>query len=130
LAGSNIRPRVLVLDDEPMVGDLLSRVLGDEMEVTVEQDAPRGLARLLAPEAERFDLVLCDLAMPVLNGPQLHGRLEAERPELASRLIFITGGAFDEDMEDFLDETPNEVIHKPFTADELRRAVRQALARG
>lgn len=123
------RPHVLVLDDEPMVGELLSRVLADEMEVTVEQSAPRGLERLLADDAGRFDVVLCDLAMPRLSGPQLYERLAKDRPALTSRLVFITGGVFDEDVEDFLDDVDNYVVQKPFTADELRRAVHTALSR-
>lgn len=118
-----------MLDDEPMVAELLGRVLGDEMEVTVEQSAPRGLERLLAPEADRFDLVLCDLAMPELSGPQLYERLARDRPQLTSRLVFITGGVHDEDTEEFLEAVDNDVVHKPFSADELRRAVRAALER-
>lgn len=119
------RPRLLVIDDEPVVGDLLGRVLGDQMDVVVEQRAPRGLERLL--NDEHFDLVLCDLSMPVISGPQLYDRVEAHDPAVAKRMVFITGGAFDEDLDEFLEETTNMVLHKPFTSDELRRTVNRAL---
>lgn len=120
------RPRLLVIDDEPVVGDLLGRVLGEDMEVVVEHEAPRGLERLL--EGESFDLVLCDLSMPVISGPQLFERVERHDPELARKMVFITGGSFDEDVDEFLEETTNTVLHKPFTSSELRRTVQNALA--
>ena len=120
------RPRLLVIDDEPVVGDLLGRVLGEDMEVVVEHEAPRGLERLL--KGESFDLVLCDLSMPVISGPQLFDRVERHDAELARKMVFITGGSFDEDVDEFLEETTNTVLHKPFTSSELRRTVQNALA--
>lgn len=119
------KPRVFVLDDEPMVGELLSRVLGDRMDVVTERHAPDGLAALLA--GDPFDLVLCDLAMPVMSGQDLFERLEDERPELARRMMFITGGAFDDEVVEFLDAVENPVLHKPFSSEELRTAVDGAL---
>jgi CheY-like chemotaxis protein len=115
---------ILVVDDEPLVGATIRRVLGGH-EVEVLTSGLEALRRLRGPE--RFDLVLCDLMMPELSGMDLHATLADEAPELARRMVFITGGAFTERARLFLEQVPNARVPKPFSPQELRDVVRAAL---
>ena len=76
---------------------------------------------------ETFDLILCDLMMPDMTGMDLHRELSGTAPEQASRMIFLTGGAFTATALQFLSETPKEHIEKPFHAANLRAIVQRYL---
>ncbi|MBL8918436.1 MAG: response regulator [Myxococcaceae bacterium] len=111
--------RVLIVDDEPLVGASLVRLLeGHEVEVVTTADA--ALSRLEAA-ASPPDLVLCDLMMPGRSGIDVYEQLAASRPELLDRVVMMTGGTFTARAESFLASTPCRVLQKPFGADELRR---------
>jgi CheY-like chemotaxis protein len=62
-----------------------------------------------------FDVVLCDLMMPGMTGMQLHDELLRVRPEIAERMVFMTGGAFTPEAREFLARVPNRCLEKPFT---------------
>ncbi|HET9599671.1 MAG TPA: PAS domain S-box protein [Anaeromyxobacteraceae bacterium] len=125
---SRRRGRVLVVDDEALVCRAVARTLAREHEVVEETDPVRALALLEA--GERVDLVLCDLMMPGLTGMELHESLARRRPDLASGMIFLTGGAFTDSARSFLERVPNRRVEKPFDADVLRRAVSEAMGAG
>lgn len=110
-------PRILVVDDEPLIGTTLRVLLSDQHEVVVENSASSAMARL--EEDDKFDAIVCDLMMPRVSGMDLHKWLKANRPELAKRIIFMTGGAFTEDADRFLEHTDITAIEKPFDAQEL-----------
>ncbi len=110
-------PRVLVIDDEVLVGRVVTRMLRGQADVEVCRDPHAGLARLL--DGDTFDLVLCDLMMPGLTGVELHRRLVDDAPDIAASMVFITGGAFTEDAAAFAAEHADRVIHKPFRAEQL-----------
>ncbi|MGC3998297.1 MAG: ATP-binding protein [Anaeromyxobacter sp.] len=90
-ARAPLRRRVLVIDDEPLVGRAVARALGAEHEVLALTSAREALRRLQA--GERWDLVLCDMLMPELTGPQLARLLEEAAPEVLPRLVFMTGAS-------------------------------------
>jgi signal transduction histidine kinase/CheY-like chemotaxis protein len=113
---------ILVVDDDPQVLRLLSRTLSLDGHRVVTADAVEG-ALELAADAD-FDLVLTDLRMPGESGLDLHARLVRERPELAERVVFFTGGAVGEEIRAELDRRGRPVLHKPFQEDELREVVR------
>jgi two-component system NtrC family sensor kinase len=113
---------VLIVDDEPLVRGSVVRLLRLENDV-VEAGSGYAAATILAAD-DRFDAILCDLIMPELSGMELHTRLAASRPDLASRMIFMTGGAFTERALAFLDAVPNERLEKPFDSVGLRELVR------
>ncbi|HET9553286.1 MAG TPA: ATP-binding protein [Anaeromyxobacteraceae bacterium] len=112
--------RVLVVDDEPLVGRAVMRVLSPPHQVTV---AANGAEALQALEAGRYDAILCDLMMPVMSGMELHARLAASDPAAAARMIFLTGGAFTDQAREFLERVPNARVEKPFEPVALREAV-------
>ena len=111
---------ILVIDDEPAVAKVILRFLGG-LRVSVETDARVALARLASGEV--FDVVLCDLMMPELTGADVYAAVHAANPRLASRIVFLTGGTFSRELTQFLDQVPNAVIDKPFTADQVRAAI-------
>lgn len=115
------RLRILVIDDEPVVLRTLIRILGREHQVETTTSAADALARLSA--GERFDVVLCDLVMPHISGVEFHRRLQERDPALAEQIIFLTGGAYSESTERFLDEIQNPRVEKPFDVDSIRSIV-------
>jgi PAS domain S-box-containing protein len=107
-----LRPaRILVVDDEPEVAQLLIEILQrDGHRVDRANSGREALSRLRYGEV---DLILCDLRMPDLDGPALYRELTAQRPELLSRIVFITGDTLGGDMTGFLTETGVRVLEKP-----------------
>jgi len=119
--------RLLVIDDEPYILEMLRQQLGDRHQVVV---ALGGLEAddILQRDAE-FDAVLCDVMMPDKSGIELYRGIEASHPDLAARFLFMTGGAFTPDSRMFLEARPKQRLDKPFTRDELDEALRRVLAR-
>jgi len=119
------RARVLVVDDEPLIGKSVARMLGRAHDVVAVSDPRQALARLLA--GERFDLVLCDLMMPDLNGMELIREVERRRPGATEPFVFITGGAFTAGAQEFLERSGRAHLQKPFEAEALEALLRQRL---
>jgi signal transduction histidine kinase/CheY-like chemotaxis protein len=119
------RARILIVDDEPLVGKVLRRTL-TEHDVTVVETGAAALARLSA--GERYDLVLCDLLMPGMTGMDVYRALAREHPSLARRVVFLTGGAFTSAARDFLDQEQVECVEKPFEVDALRAVIARRVA--
>jgi CheY-like chemotaxis protein len=119
------RGRILVVDDEEILLRSLKRTLGKDHDVVAVTAAKEALALCLG--GETFDLILCDLMMPEMTGVDLHGELSRVVPEQASRMIFLTGGAFTAKARLFLSEPPREHIDKPFDVANLRAIVRRFL---
>ncbi len=120
------RGRVLVVDDEPLIGKSVSRMLSREHDVVSSTDPRQALAQLLG--GERFDLVLCDVMMPGMNGVDFLRELERQRPGAGEVVVFITGGPFTAGAQDFLENSGHVHIQKPFEIDVLRDLLRQRLA--
>jgi len=121
------KKRLLVVDDEPLVGRAVKRVLAAQSEVHCTTSALEAL-ELLRDPGNQFDLILCDLMMPEMTGPEFRAELLAMRADLADRLIFITGGAFTPEMEQFLSQSACPHILKPFDVPTLRSIVADRLA--
>jgi CheY-like chemotaxis protein len=79
---------------------------------------------------ERFDVVFCDLMMPYLPGDELYARTRLLDPEFSERFVFISGGATDARIADFLAQVPNERVEKPFNVQNLRGIVRRFVNSG
>ena len=105
------RGRVLLVDDDALVGRAVARMLAPGHEVVTRTSARAALEVLAADRA--FDAVLCDLMMPEMSGMELHERLVELAPELARRTIFLTGGAFTPAAAEFLQRVPNLRLEKP-----------------
>lgn len=112
--------RVLVVDDEPMLARAVKRAL-DPFIVQVATDGEEALA-LLDSEPE-FDVILCDLMMPRVSGAELFRRISLQNPHLSKRFVFMTGGAFADWSQRFLDTVERPIIEKPFQPAQLRKCI-------
>jgi CheY-like chemotaxis protein len=111
------RLRVLLVDDEPTILRAYKRALGGH-DVALASDGTEALAAI--HQRSDFDLVLCDITMPAMNGMQLFEHVRRESPALAARFVFATAGSTQRYVEDFLATVPNRVLEKPFEMRILR----------
>jgi len=115
------RARILVIDDERAVRDLISDALNIEgHEVFTAENGKEGLDLI---GQYRFDLVFCDLRMPEMDGQALYEEVQRDHPQVLKRIVFVTAQANSSDYGPFLRETGIPVIEKPFTLSQLRQAV-------
>jgi PAS domain S-box-containing protein len=115
------RTRLLVVDDEPLIGRTVARALADH-DVDYVADAREALSRLFCDGA-RYDAVICDLMMPEMSGMDLAQRLVDASHELSSRIVFLTGGAFTDRARAFVALTHAPVLQKPFERQHLKESV-------
>ncbi len=118
-------PRVLVIDDEPMIRALVTRMLSGRFHVTSVDGVRAALAAL--NESSDFDVILCDLMMPGESGMDFFGVLLRLYPDLVGRVAFITGGAVTPDTSKFLETASRPVLNKPFNAEALRAFAQQLI---
>jgi PAS domain S-box-containing protein len=112
------RRSALVVDDEADIADTIRELLEREgFEVTVASD---GAAALKAIDRDEFDIVLSDLRMPGVSGPEMYARLAEVRPQLLSRVAFVTGDTLGSAMDAFLRDSGRPVLEKPFTRAGVR----------
>ncbi|HXU61845.1 MAG TPA: response regulator [Polyangia bacterium] len=113
---------VLIVEDEPALGRVLERLLAPH-KVTAVARASDALARIRAGQA--FQLILCDLMMPEMTGMDFHQELAKTHPAVASRVVFMSGGAFTASARAFLESIPNRRLDKPIDTNRLRRLVEE-----
>ena len=104
---------------------MLDRVLGHRHDVTLARDGAEALAVITG--GRRFDLILCDLMMPKMNGMELFERVEQIAPEQASGFVFLCGGAVTQRASDFLDAHAGQRFDKPFQLHELEAMIAERL---
>lgn len=110
------RHKLLLIDDDRSLLRSLNRALSRTYEV-VSTHSPRKALTMIKKQS--FDVVLCDVMMPELGGLQFYQQTLATKPELASRIIFMTGGTFSLGEERQLAELPNVVLSKPIDMEQL-----------
>ncbi|MFL5344764.1 MAG: ATP-binding protein [Hyalangium sp.] len=120
------RGRILIVDDEHRFGATLQLLLGRAHEVAYTPSAREALSWI--HEGKPYDVILCDLMMAEVTGRQFHEALSQHSPELARRVIFMTGGAYTPTSLDFVAKLTNPVLNKPFKAEELERLVASLLS--
>jgi CheY-like chemotaxis protein len=78
-----------------------------------------------------YDLYLCDIRMPSMNGMEFYEYLRQAHPGLENRVIFVSGDTMSHEKKGFLSNKKNLFLSKPFTPEELKAVVRKAIkARG
>jgi two-component system response regulator ResD len=117
---------VLVVDDERSMRQLIRRMLEAENFHVEEAGDGETALRLIQARTEPFDLVLTDLSMPLVDGRQVSETLARYRPSVAVLCM-----SADPDAVPYIEfsDTPVRVMRKPFTADDLYHAVRDAITR-
>lgn len=117
--------RILLAEDDGAVRDFVRRALEmDGHDVVPVSDGGEALERALSPAA-RFDLLLSDIRMPVIDGLSLALQVGRERPDLP--ILLMTAYAEHRDRAYGLDALIKGVIQKPFTLEYIREQVREAL---
>jgi len=119
------RTRVLIVDNEPLIVRALSRLLKADHDVETAGGGHEALD--LIQHSGPFDLVLCDLAMPEMNGIELFQQTVQVAPDMGPRFIFVTGGAVADSFHAVLETLPNRILEKPVQPELLREVVGQLL---
>lgn len=113
--------RVLVIEDEPTVAQLIAEVLADEgHSVETTLDGRQGIARALAGQHQ---VLICDLRMPHMDGRSIYRELERAESPLQRHTLFITGDTLAPGTMRFLESTGMPYLAKPFRVEELKQAL-------
>jgi two-component system, NtrC family, sensor kinase len=117
--------KVLVIDDEPMIRSLVSKLLSSRYDVTSADGVRAALAHL--NQAADYQIILCDLMMPGESGMDFFAVVRRLYPDLVERIAFITGGAVTPDTSKFLETAARPVLNKPFNFESLLAFVDRVL---
>jgi len=121
-----MKPRLLIIDDDPLVAKSIRRGLKSEWDVVVIDKAREAVEALARGDA--FDAILCDLVMPGMSGMDAYDAIVQANPGLASRIVFMTGGTKLPGARAFLDRVTNARLDKPFAMNDLRAALSRVLS--
>ncbi|MBM3173341.1 MAG: PAS domain S-box protein, partial [Chloroflexi bacterium] len=120
------KARILVVDDEQVIRDLAKRMLaGEGYQVDTVDNATDALKMI---EGKRYNLILLDVKMPGMSGPELYRRIQKIAKSLAKRVVFVTGDVMSADTDRFLAETKVAHVAKPFDAAQLKKEVKRVLS--
>jgi PAS domain S-box-containing protein len=125
--GTGQRARILVIDDDVAVLRAYRRMLSTRHDVVLASGGTEGLDIL--EKDNEFDIVLCDVMMPQVDGPMVYEALRLRAPALLGRLVFCSGGAFTPRAKEFLASVQNAFLAKPIDTDALESAIEQARRR-
>jgi CheY-like chemotaxis protein len=120
------RRRVLIVEDEELLGKILWRELARSHEVTLCASGEEALQHLAS---EAVDVVLCDLKMPGMGGEEFFRTATRRHPELSGRFVFMTGVGFAPELTAFLEEAQARALEKPFTVAAALSALSDVLRR-
>jgi len=115
------RACILVVDDEPLVAAAIADTLG--LEGYEVETAKNGREALKKIAARSYNLILCDLLMPELDGVGLYRELERQQPSLLQRLAFVSGSTDVSEYASFCERTAVTLLSKPFALADLHRLV-------
>jgi CheY-like chemotaxis protein len=116
----------LIVDDEVLLANSLCLLLSAEFDVATTVRPEQAFEWIASGEA--YDVILCDVMMPGMNGVELRNRLEPIAPDQAARIVFITGGLLIPQVRALLDSVPNTCLEKPLDLEGLRELIRRRIA--
>ncbi len=120
--------RILIADDEEAIRSLVARALAqDGHEVVTANDGAEAL-ELLSSRHDRFDLLVADIRMPVMDGIALALATARDHPDVL--ILLMTAYADQRERASGLDRLIHDVVTKPFTLEAIRVAVADALKAG
>lgn len=119
--------RVLIIDDEQPICFTLRALLSPPHDVVVATSAADALQRIDAGDI--FDVIFCDIMMPEITGIKFHQIVSEKFPDIADRIVFMTGGISAPEVHKFLQTTNARCLEKPFTEAELEQAIAETIAR-
>lgn len=115
-----------MVDDEPDIVKLVVEVIRDMGHISeVAKDGQQAMQKL---KADQYDLIITDIRMPHgFTGEKLHNFIKFREPALAQRMIFITGDVLNPETLEFLENTGNLFLEKPFPLENLEDCIHKAL---
>jgi PAS domain S-box-containing protein len=113
--------RLLIVDDEPGILGVLTEVLTSQG-YNVDT-ACNGADAMRQISDGRYDAIISDVRMPGMDGKQLYETLKKNNPQLANRVIFVTGDDVNTDTCAFLEMTGTRWLRKPFNISEIEEVV-------
>lgn len=122
-ASQKIGSRIFIVDDDPVFLKLYTRVLRKNGHITYPADCAEDALGIIERGLTKIDLVITDVNMPGLSGIEFHGKVKERRPDLAQKIIFVTGDPASDQVVQFTKDLPNWVLGKPFLISDLLRAV-------
>jgi two-component system, cell cycle sensor histidine kinase and response regulator CckA len=115
------RTRLLIVDDDAMVLSALRRRLRRRYDAVTVLGGVEALARLAEDPA--FDSIVCDLMMPEVDGKSFYDAVQQDHPQLADRIVFMSGGAFTPRLRKFAASVSNPVLQKPVSREDIESAL-------
>jgi CheY-like chemotaxis protein len=116
---------ILVLDDERALAEMIAEVLDILGHSTKVCHTAEHALELI--EKERFDIIFSDYRMPDINGQQFYEFVKQGHPDLATRIIFVTGDLVNEETRSFLSTTNNPHLEKPFNLTSIAKVLAEVL---
>lgn len=121
------RKRILLVEDEPIICEVCLKVLTREgYDVEIAANGREGEGKL---EKKNYDLVIIDMRTPVMDGRQLYQQISEKYPDMIDRVIMTSGEVVGSDIQGFLEKSGIPFLPKPFTSEELKKAVEDAFER-
>jgi PAS domain S-box-containing protein len=113
--------RILILEDEENIIQMVRGFLGEEgHQVDLASDGEEALEKI---NAISYDLIISDIKMPGMDGRRFYEEIKRRNINLANKIAFITGDT-SRDTRDFINETGNRFLEKPFKVEEFRKLIR------
>jgi signal transduction histidine kinase/CheY-like chemotaxis protein len=113
--------RLLIVDDEPGIRDVLEVILtSGGYSVST---ANNGAEAMILIKSNKYDLVISDMCMPEMDGEKLYEAISATDPNLAKRILFVTGDTVSAKSRTFLERTGNRWLSKPFNIKDVEEVV-------
>ncbi len=115
-------PKKLLLldDDQAFVDTLRSYLEGEGYQVALAANGVEGLKFVMA---DRFDAIICDMAMTAMPGDMFYKAVERVKPALTKRFVFITGHQGNPEIDAFIRSIHGLMLWKPFELYQLNEAV-------
>jgi two-component system cell cycle sensor histidine kinase/response regulator CckA len=120
------KKQILIVDDELFLLYSLRRMLEDLYDVTIASGGKKAID-VINKQSIPFDLIICDVSMPDLNGVNFYLYIAEHHPGLEKRIIFMTGGPLSVYLDDFFVKNKTLCLAKPFEYDQLRQIVKDFL---
>ena len=120
------RLRVLIADDDQRLRELMVLLLRDVYDIDVAESGEQALQLI---DRNSYDAFLCDLSMPRSGAAEVYEQLTRSNPEAARRLVVVSGGAFTDEAQLFLEQSGCPSVAKPFSPHDVAQAVEQVVAR-
>jgi len=121
------KSKILVVDDEPVIRQFISQVLGEQGHTVETVDNAASALKMV--KSKRYRLILLDIKMPGMSGVELYKQFQKIAPSLTKRVVFITGDVMGKRTISFLNKTRTPYMMKPFDAKELKTEINRILSK-